>query len=95
MTIRKLEPSEYYPIREDLIGALQRYLDHGIMPGGFMTACLENDLQDAFGRADHENIRNLHNIVGYLYNEFPSNAWGSREKVQKYLKSLLTEKEGA
>jgi hypothetical protein len=88
MTVRKLEQSEYYPIREDLIGALQRYLDHGIMPGSFMTACLENVLSEAFGRADHENIKNLHNIVGYLYNEFPADAWGSREKVQDFLKQF-------
>lgn len=45
----KLEPDSYYPIREDLYGALERYLNHGIMPGSFMTAVLENNLMEACG----------------------------------------------
>lgn len=84
----KLKPDEYYPIREDLYGALERYLNNGIMPGSFLTSVLENNLCEACGRADHENIRNLKNIVGYIYNHIPSSAWGSRDKVESYLKSL-------
>lgn len=86
-----LEPDHYYPMREDLYGALERYLNHGIMSGGFLTAVLENDLAGACGRADHENIKNIPNIVGYIYNHVPSNSWGSKEKVQAYLSSLKEE----
>lgn len=60
----KLEPDAYYPIREDWYGALERYLNNGIMPGSFMTAVLENNLKEAIGRADMTNRSNLHNIVG-------------------------------
>jgi hypothetical protein len=91
----KLEPDNHYPIRDDLYGAFERYLNHGIMPGSFLTAVLENNLCEAFGRADSFNSATLKHIVGYVYNHLPSNSWGSREKVQEYLKSLLTEKEGA
>lgn len=84
----KLKPDEYYPIREDLYGTLERYLNSGIMPGSFMNAVLENNLMEAFGRADMDNSRNLKNIVGYIYNHIPHNAWGSREKVKAYLASL-------
>ncbi len=84
----KLEPDAYYPIREDWYGALERYLNNGIMPGSFMTAVLENNLKEAIGRADVTNRSNLHNIVGYIYNHLPSNSWGSAEKVSDYLKSL-------
>lgn len=87
----KLQPDEYYPIREDWYGALERYLNHGIMPGSFMTAVLENDLTMACGRADTDNKRNLHNIVGYIYNHLPSNSWGSKEKVQDFLKQFKGE----
>jgi hypothetical protein len=76
------------PIREDLYGAFERYLNHGIMPGGFLTAVLENDLAGAISRADVENYVNLKNIVMYVWNFLPHNAWGSREKVQAYLDSL-------
>lgn len=84
----KLLPDVYYPIREDLYGALERYLNHGIMPGSFLTAVLENNLMEAFGRADISNSSNMKNIVGYIYNHLPSNSWGSAEKVKSYLKSL-------
>ncbi len=86
-----LKPDSYYPIREDLYGALERYLNHGIMPGSFLTAVLENDLKEAFGRADIDNEANMKNIVGYMYNNFPSNAWGSKEKVRQYLTQLKGE----
>ena len=69
-------------------GALERYLNNGIMPGSFMTAVLENNLVDAIGRADEDNAANLKNIVGYIYNHLPSNSWGSREKVKAYLETL-------
>lgn len=84
----KLLPDEYYPLREDLYGALERYLNLGIMPGSFLTAVLENKLCEAFGRADHMNEANMKNIIGYVYNHLPFNSWGSAEKVQGYLASL-------
>lgn len=87
----KLLPDEYYPIRDDLYGALERYLNHGINPGSFLTAVLENDLKEAFGRADIMNSANLKNIVGYIYNHLPSNSWGSKERVADYLASLRKE----
>lgn len=76
---------EYFPVREDLLGALERYLNNGIMPGGFLTAVLENNLAEAFGRADDTNSRNLKNIVGYVYNHVPGSAWGSRAKIDQWL----------
>jgi len=84
----ELKPDSYYPIREDLYGALERYYNHGIMPGSFLTSFLENDLCGAFGRADIINSANLKNIVGYIYNHMPSNSWGSREKVENHLKQF-------
>lgn len=87
----KLQPDSYYPIREDLYGAFERYLNHGIMPGSFLTAVLENNLADAFGRADMANSANLKNIIGYVYNHLPSNAWGSEKTVSQYLKQFEKE----
>lgn len=87
----KLEPDNFYPINDYIYGALERYLNHGIMPGSFMTAVLENNLSEAFGRADSFNTANMKNIVGYVYNNVPANAWGSREKVDEYLKQFKGE----
>ena len=43
-------------IPEHTKGALDRYVDHGLEPGGFLTAVLTNDLFGAVARADSENI---------------------------------------
>jgi hypothetical protein len=84
----KLRQSEHHPISESILGGLERYLNHGIMPGGFLTAVLENNLKEAFGRADNENSENMKNIVGYCYNEIPSAAWGSREKIKEWIEYI-------
>lgn len=72
-------------IPEHLEGAFHRYLEHGILPGGFLLACLENDLTEAVCRADAINIRLLPEIVSYLLQAFPTSAWGSREAVHEWV----------
>jgi hypothetical protein len=80
----RLDPDAYYPIPQHLLNSLERYLNHGIMPGGFLTAVLENNLCEAFGRADIHSSQILKEIVGYIYNHLPSGSWGSREKVREW-----------
>ena len=74
-------------IPESLKNGLELYLEHGIEPGSFLMACLENDLREAFGRADHLNILCLGDIVCYLWHEIPVVAWGNRETVQAWMKA--------
>ncbi len=57
------------------------YVENGMQTGGFINAVLENNLKESFGRADSEAIENLPHIVAYLYNEVPSDCWGSKQKV--------------
>ena len=68
-----------------IVDSLERYMRHGILPGGFLTAVLQNDLREAVGRADMQNIYLLQEIVGYLYNECPSVCWGSPKKVSDWV----------
>jgi len=65
---------------------IDRYVNQGIPPGGFLEAVLSNDLKGALGRADEENRRDLFEIVQYCYMEIPSDCWGSAEKVSEWLK---------
>ncbi len=53
-------------------------------PGHFITAVLENDLQEAVGRADYEAMQNLKHIIAYCYNKIPFDCWGSKEKVENW-----------
>ena len=69
-----------------MMQALTRYVDDHCPVGDFLTAVLRNDLREACGRADEENLANLPAFVAYLYNEAPAACWGSAEKVAAWLK---------
>ena len=64
-----------------MLAKLKAYIEHGEAVGHFLTAVLENNLKEAVGRADSENLVVLPAYVGYLYNEAPMTCWGSPEKV--------------
>jgi hypothetical protein len=62
-----------------------RYIRHGIRPGHFLTAVLENDLSEACARADEPNRRAFVEHVQFLYNAAPSSCWGSPDRVAKWI----------
>ena len=64
--------------------AIDRYVQSGIIPGGFLHAVLVNDLTGAVIRADDESIQILPDIVKYLYWEVPSACWGTPRKVSEW-----------
>lgn len=74
-----------FSIRPEMLASLRRYIDQRIIPGQFLQAVLSNDLCDACGRADDENMANLPAFAAYLYNEAPSACWGSPEKVAAWV----------
>lgn len=72
---------------ENIKHSLELYVEHKLPTGGFLEAVLSNDLFGAFGKADDFNKRIMNEIVLYVYNEIPSTCWGSKEKVEAWLKS--------
>ena len=79
-------------IPERMMPGIQRYINEGIPPGGFLTAVIENNLSGACGRADDENIRNLPAYASYFYNEAPSHCWGSPKKMENWLLKFRIDK---
>lgn len=75
----------HFYIRDDMMGAIRRYIDHGINPGHFLSAVIDNDLKEAVGRADDENLENLPAFVSYFYNEAPSPCWGSPQNRKEWI----------
>ena len=75
-----------------LHGGLERYLQDGILPGGFLQAVLENKLKESFERADDISRAALPDIVHYLYNYVPMAAWGSPERVAEWTASIRSAK---
>lgn len=74
-----------FRIPEYKADGIERYLDHGINPGSFLRAVLENNLKEAVGCADEENLRNLPAFVSYFYNEVPKASWGSPAEVEAWI----------
>jgi len=69
-------------------GGITRYIEKGILPGGFLLAVLEHDLFEAVGRADDENLANLPAYVAYFYNEAPGACHGSRVKIAEWVATV-------
>lgn len=61
------------------------YILTGRPVGGFLQYVLENKLVDAFGRADATNTIHMRNHADFVYNFVPIDAWGSEEKVAKWI----------
>lgn len=72
-------------MRANIKAAIDAYAKEGYPVGDFLQAVLSNDLRDAFGRADDDNLRDLHEIVRYCWWDIPGDCWGSREKVRDWL----------
>jgi hypothetical protein len=82
---KMVRPSDYYLIRDDILGAINRYVLEHERKGHFLMAVFENDLREAIARADGENGPVIQQIVCYCHNEIPGNCWGSKEKVAAWL----------
>jgi len=74
-----------YEIPKRMRPSLVRYIEKGVPAGNFLTAVFENDLSNAVGYADKENMLNIPAYVHFLYNYAPSKCWGSKEKVKKWV----------
>ncbi len=74
-----------FTIPDHMLEGIERYIDHGIPPGHFLTAIITNNLREAVGRADDDNVQIIPAYVGYFYNEAPSACWGSIEKMNAWI----------
>ena len=63
---------------------LQRYLEQGYGPGGFLSAVLSNDLMASVDRADNTSLAVLPAIVSWLHNEVPTACYGSPQRVRSW-----------
>ena len=79
------DPGAYYLIRNEILGAINRFALLHEKKGHFLMAVFSNDLREAFARADDFNRPVLCQIVAYCHNEIPGNCWGSPQKVKEWL----------
>lgn len=74
----------YEILPSHLRGGLQRYIEQGEIPGGFLQAVIANNLCESFGRADEVNRVRMFDIVNFMHNEAPGQCWGSPAKMKAW-----------
>jgi len=85
---------DYSLLPEHLRDGMRRYVEHGIRPGHFLTAVLENDLLEAFNRADETSAYALKNIAEFLQCQLPMECYGSFEAVNRWVNGKTKERLG-
>ena len=83
-----LNHQEFYhetKIPEATRTALHLYIHNGNLPGRFLTSVFENKLKQTYANADDCNLLAIPAIVHYLYNNAPSQCWGSPEAVTTWV----------
>lgn len=75
------------------IETLENYVEHGLQPGGFIEAVLENDLYLTLARADVLNKRRLFEIVGLMFRIVPVYARGEIGIVKTHLHRFHNDEE--
>jgi hypothetical protein len=78
----------YYQPEEWFTESIERYLNSRIIPGGYISALLRNDLVSAIMYADSDSTNSIPDHVLWLYNNIPAEAWGSKEKVDKWVNGI-------
>ena len=75
----------YDKLPEHMRSGAKYYIEQGILPGGFLTAVLENNLSEAAMRADGTNVKRLPDFAGWMMWDIPFTAWGSKQKVKDWI----------
>jgi|15BtaG_2_1085339.scaffolds.fasta_scaffold00777_14 hypothetical protein len=68
-----------------MVPAVKRYIENGIMPGGFLTAVICNDLRGAIFKADTANQNAIKEWVLFFEWEAPAACWGSINSVDDWV----------
>lgn len=79
---------EYSAIPERMQEGLKRYVIDRLRPGDFITAVVQNDLRNAVGHADDENLPLIPLYVRWFYNRAPSRCHGSPKAFVEWLEKL-------
>ena len=59
-------------MKQSTLDALVKFRDGNDYLGGFLTAVVRNDLRGAVAQADPDNLRDLREIVLWVYHEVPA-----------------------
>lgn len=89
------DPRNPNRIPKATIEDIQRYVDKGQPPGGFVEAVLSNNLMEACKRADTDNLDAIVAIAQYVYSHVPLNCHGSKDIVNLWCALATATRENA
>ena len=84
--------TNYDELPEHMQSGAREYIEDGKHPGSFLISVLCNSLTESFSRADEINKTFLPVWVKWLVWDIPATAWGSEEKVMKWMGEKREEK---
>ena len=77
-------PINYELLPEHLRGGVERWIEHGVQPGSFLKAVLDNQLFQAHMNADDKSFLALRDICRWFYNHAPRGCYGSPEQTASW-----------
>lgn len=77
---------DYGKLPEHIRYGMFRWIEFGNVPGDWMCYLLTNNLVLTWGFADEINRAHMGDIVDFIYNEAPSQCWGTQEKIDAWAK---------
>jgi hypothetical protein len=75
-------------------GAVQRYIENGIHPGGFLGSLICNDLRGTVLRADQINQQLIGPWLHWFRDHAPSSCWGYPEAMDDWPRQLYAMNKG-
>ncbi len=73
-------------IPKRMMSSINRYIEHKVPMGSFLTAVFSNDLMNTAFKADDENITLIFAYVNWIFNHAPAGCYGSPENVKQWIK---------
>jgi hypothetical protein len=78
--------TQWLMIPDHLRPGLARYLLNGVLPGGFLSSMISNDLMGAVTVADQKYRESFFEIARFFILYMPRNCFGSPEAIHEWRK---------
>jgi hypothetical protein len=90
---RIVKTAEQWHVERDYFQPLYNYLVHGLEPGSFWCAVLENDWCGAIARSHPGNsVEALKNATKWIMGVWPAGIYGDRTSVQQWVQRTAEER---
>lgn len=91
MAAAKSEVTNWMTVPTRTLLGLTNFSKAGLEPGDFLYAVLTKDYERMLALGDAENLEKLPAIMSFCVNMIPAGCWGSREKVDAWVRRFAEE----